>query len=264
MWEKIGLIIKTHLTLTGQHSPIPLEPAPTPSGSPISPCATQKSPASWKQWRRVSSKGCPNLSEELVTEYLNPSPATTKGHMKRPKKGIRSTRTKQLPTVMWQPAGTSIPQQPIAQANPPILSLFNDVSPYPGPAYQATNGPNIIANDESITNVFCFGAFADKITGVVYKYVHHNFVENFPDYVHFASPMVHPTTGETITSYKRLMHNPATVEVWQTAFGKDVGGMAQGNDKMGQKETNSIFVMTHAEIKKQMQIKWPSLTPRMW
>ncbi len=36
-------------------------------------------------------KGCPNLSEELVTKYLNPSPATAKGHMKRPKKGIRST-----------------------------------------------------------------------------------------------------------------------------------------------------------------------------
>jgi hypothetical protein len=36
-------------------------------------------------------KGCPNLSEELVTKYLNPSPANAEGHMKRPKKGIRST-----------------------------------------------------------------------------------------------------------------------------------------------------------------------------
>ena len=45
------------------------------------------------------------------------------------------------------------------------------------------------------------------------------------------------------------MHNPATVEVWQTAFGKDFWGMAQGHDKTGQKGTNSIFVMTHAKIK---------------
>jgi hypothetical protein len=37
-------------------------------------------------------KGCPNLLEELVTKYLNPSPATAKGHMKQPKKGIRSTQ----------------------------------------------------------------------------------------------------------------------------------------------------------------------------
>jgi hypothetical protein len=41
-------------------------------------------------------KGCPNLRKELVTKYLNPSPATAKGHMKRPKKGIHSTRMKPL------------------------------------------------------------------------------------------------------------------------------------------------------------------------
>ncbi len=44
------------------------------------------------------------------------------------------------------------------------------------------------------------------------------------------------------------MHDPATVEVWQTAFGKDFGGMAQGDIKTGQKGTNTMFVMTHDEI----------------
>ncbi len=44
------------------------------------------------------------------------------------------------------------------------------------------------------------------------------------------------------------MHDPATMEIWQTAFGKDFGGMAQGNNKTGQKGTNSIFVMTHDKI----------------
>jgi hypothetical protein len=61
-------------------------------------------------------------------------------------------------------------------------------------------------------------------------------------------PMVHPTTGETISSYKKLMHDPATSEIWQTAFGNNFGGMAQGNNKTGQKGTDSIFVMTRAEI----------------
>jgi hypothetical protein len=60
--------------------------------------------------------------------------------------------------------------------------------------------------------------------------------------------MVHPTTGETITSYKLLMHDLAMAEVWQTAFGKDFGGMAQGDNKTGQKGTNSKFVMTWKEI----------------
>jgi hypothetical protein len=48
-------------------------------------------------------------------------------------------------------------------------------------------------------------------------------VDGVPNYVHFASPMVHPVTGETISSHKKLMHNPAMAEVWQTAFGKDFG-----------------------------------------
>ena len=61
-------------------------------------------------------------------------------------------------------------------------------------------------------------------------------------------PMIHPTTGEMITSYKKLMHDPATMEIWQTAFGKDCGGMAQGDNLTGQKGTNSIFVMTHNKI----------------
>jgi hypothetical protein len=72
--------------------------------------------------------------------------------------------------------------------------------------------------------------------------------DNVPNFAHFASPMIHPTTGETISSYKRLMNDPETAEVWQTAFGKDFGRMAQGDDKTGQKGTNSVFVMTHKEI----------------
>jgi hypothetical protein len=43
--------------------------------------------------------------------------------------------------------------------------------------------------------------------------------------------MVHPVTGETISSYKKLMNNPATAEIWQTVFGKDSSGMGQGGKK---------------------------------
>jgi hypothetical protein len=38
---------------------------------------------------------------------------------------------------------------------------------------------------------------------------------------HYAMPTVHPVTGEMISSYKKLMKDPVTVETWQTAFGKD-------------------------------------------
>ncbi len=50
---------------------------------------------------------------------------------------------------------------------------------------------------------------------------------------HYANPMLHPMTGETISSYEKLMNNPTTAEIWQTVFGKDFGEMAQGNNKTG-------------------------------
>jgi hypothetical protein len=40
--------------------------------------------------------GCPNINEKLILKYLNPSPATAKGHMKRPHHGIQSTTPKTL------------------------------------------------------------------------------------------------------------------------------------------------------------------------
>jgi hypothetical protein len=68
------------------------------------------------------------------------------------------------------------------------------------------------------------------------------------NYMQVVMQMVHPITSKTISSYKRLMNNPTTAETWQKVFGKDFGGMVQGNLKTGQKGTNSIFVMTHDEI----------------
>ena len=69
--------------------------------------------------------------------------------------------------------------------------------------------------------------------------------------VHFecySNPMVHPVTGETISSYKKMMNDPATTEVWQTACGKDFGGMVQGDNKTSQKGTNAMLVMTRKDI----------------
>ena len=64
--------------------------------------------------------------------------------------------------------------QPIPAVRPPTFPLFQAPPVYPGPAYGAIqgnhpprSGPNDIDDDEteSIANVFCFGAFADKETG---------------------------------------------------------------------------------------------------
>ena len=74
-------------------------------------------------------KEAPHLSVRAITKYLPPAPATAKGHMKRPRQGLRSTTPKPRPTR----APTSPPK-----------------------------------HEEGVAHVFCFGAFADKNTGVVY------------------------------------------------------------------------------------------------
>jgi hypothetical protein len=119
-----------------------------------------------KALRKGFLKGCPNLSEELVTKYLNPSPATAKGHMKRPKKGIRSTQ-KQVKTK----GDANVPSIHVAmpQAAPHPLPLFVEPITYNEPAYNAHRDVHYIPDEESIADVFCFGAFADKISGVVYN-----------------------------------------------------------------------------------------------
>ena len=68
------------------------------------------------------------------------------------------------------------------------------------------------------------------------------------DIEHFCNGVQHPVTGETITKYKKLINIPQMREVWTTAFGKEFGNLAQGDDKTGEKGTNSIFVMSHEDI----------------
>jgi hypothetical protein len=126
-----------------------------------------------KAVRRGFLKGCPNMKETLVLKYLNPSTATAKGHLKRPRQGIRSTWPKVRPNT----PNTQIPA-PIIEAVPIFVQPHIPDPPYPCPAYGARVGPHVIDNedDESIANIFCFGAFADKNSGIVY----HNLTGLFP------------------------------------------------------------------------------------
>ena len=68
------------------------------------------------------------------------------------------------------------------------------------------------------------------------------------DIEHFCAGVVHSVTGETITSYKKLIKDALYCYTWETAFGKEFGNIAQGDDRTGEKGTNCVFVMTHEEI----------------
>jgi hypothetical protein len=65
---------------------------------------------------------------------------------------------------------------------------------------------------------------------------------------YYTMPVVHPITGEHITSYQCLMQDPLTSKVWMTALGKDFGGMTQSNKKAGTKGTNKMFIMNPEDI----------------
>jgi hypothetical protein len=112
-----------------------------------------------KALRRGYLKGCPNLTAHGVTKYLNPSPATAKGHMKRPHQGIRSTRT---PTIIRE----NVPPQLNAERG--------DIHEPPRPILPFALHPNVIedkdmANMMLNANLYCFAAFADKHTGTIYN-----------------------------------------------------------------------------------------------
>jgi hypothetical protein len=64
---------------------------------------------------------------------------------------------------------------PVPQVVPPPLPLFVEPLPYNGPAYGTQMDVNLIPDDKLIANVFCFGAFANKINGVVYNDLTGNF-----------------------------------------------------------------------------------------
>jgi hypothetical protein len=117
-------------------------------------------------------KGCPYISKKMILKYLNPSPATAKGHMKRPRHGIRSTTPKARNTPTPIVPVITFPAIP-ESVHSKETSVHNEPMP--------NNGANklhlIISEDkeESIANVFVFGAFADKNNEIVY----HNLMGSF-------------------------------------------------------------------------------------
>jgi hypothetical protein len=100
-----------------------------------------------------------------VTKYLNPSPATAKGHMKRPRQGIRSTR--------WVP---NVPSQPVAHVKDHLAHSSAD-TPDNNDTVSSDiirvhdTHANIIEDDNKSDggNVFVFAAFADKRDVTLYS-----------------------------------------------------------------------------------------------
>ena len=113
-------------------------------------------------------QGCPHLDAHSVQKYLFASPATSKGHMKQLRKGICSTRTTK-PTTATQVYPLLPRPQRVEDHTMPSLNHPQDNREVD----DRTIGPptHLIQKLDgySIANVFCFGAFADKLSGVIYN-----------------------------------------------------------------------------------------------
>mgnify|MGYP006204437665 FL=1 len=100
--------------------------------------------------------GCPNVNVKLILKYLNPSPATAKGHMKRPRHGIKST-TPRIQTARQQ---STVPMQPVLSGSDnseQTSVIFSERSS----SQHNTQHPTLIVDDSegSIANVFVFGTW---------------------------------------------------------------------------------------------------------
>lgn len=51
----------------------------------------------------------------------------------------------------------------------------------------------------------------------------------------------HPVTGETITNYKKLVAIQSSLKFRETAFGKEFGNQAQGDNRTGEKRHEYSF-----------------------
>ena len=69
------------------------------------------------------------------------------------------------------------------------------------------------------------------------------------DTEHVFTPAIHHFMGETISNYKKLAKDPATMDIWTTVFSEEFGNMAQGNRKTNTPGTDSIFIMERNEIR---------------
>jgi hypothetical protein len=138
--------------------------------------------------------------------------------MNRPKKGIRSTQ----PTT--PPQGPKIHEAPalVPEIAPLVLPVFDAPCPFHNPTYSAHHNAHVIPNNKSIANIFCYGAFADEISGVVYNDLTGNFQfmsidESVCFFIiyHYKTNAILVNQLPTLMIVASLMHTKIYLKAWR-------------------------------------------------
>eukprot|EP00804_Cyclotella_cryptica_P017218 CCRYP_013146-RA/>CCRYP_013146-RA protein AED:0.42 eAED:0.42 QI:0/-1/0/1/-1/1/1/0/225 len=158
----------------------------------------------------------------------------------------------------------------------PLDEASNDAPPRPTRTTPHQNTPNYIAQDDinNVTTQETFRFFTQlthtpcnikshALYHAVGTHLHSETINAFtptkynaqhPAFAfdaqlqHVCNGVVHPVTKETITKYEKPANDPLMQEVWTKAMCKELCRLAQGWD--GSTGTNTIFFMSHDEIKK--------------
>ena len=156
-----------------------------------------------------------------VTTTTNPTaPATVREAPRTHKRHTRANTPGQLPAIIRDDA-----TRPTRRRSPRINTVAPGVAPLANPPQAATTpnsnriprySPNIISQEA--LNLVTVGTSAAKPE----VWAPREFVTSSPNtgfdnsnvnIEHLCAPMVHPVTGEMITSYRKLKDDPVTKEV---------------------------------------------------
>ena len=105
---------------------------------------------------------------------------------------------------------------------------------------------NIIA--QAALQTYCGMSMMENLTSNLWRPNKLKLIET-PEIMHYCAPVTHPITGKAMRKYAEVAKCEELRETWETAFGKEFGGLAQGDDRTGQKGTDTVIILNHQQIK---------------
>ena len=215
---------------------------PTLSSNPTAPKVVKTTP---RKHGRVTRNNTPGLAEipsqpTRRSPRLNPTTSPTNAPSPAPANTPTSAPIIEQP---FDPPPATFSEPVLNDDDDSVIIPISTVTKEPPITVQT---PHLIPQEA--LNAFIFNSIATDINRN-YLPNRQSQPSNMPHLEHFANPVVHPITGETIDKYERLANDPVTSEIWTTAFGKELGGLAQGDNKTGAAGTNTVFFLSHDEIR---------------
>lgn len=181
-----------------------------------------------------------------ITTSTNPT--APRIHRSKPRTHQRHTRNN-TPGTLPKPT-TQLPEQVPRRSQrtrQPTQVAFEEIQPIPStPPHTRVQQHRIISQDALLA--YCGATMMETHTKNLWRPTQ---LEHAPteDIMYYCAPVTHPITGKAMRKYAEVIKCEELRETWETAFGKEFGGLAQGDDRTGQKGTDTVIILDHDQIK---------------